>query len=235
MNRHALAILLGSCLTLTACGGGNEAVGEDGSKSAANRSAECPPEQKGDGIMVSSRWDYEAIQKAQNWQTEIPPRSCAGSLSRYVPEFPEGYGLAPSHRPYVMNDNQVFLTVAELPEQLVNEHGTANVPQGLQMLSVEILRYTGDEIAKLQTWMENNPDSYRTTQVDGKAAYLMGGMALTRLEKKDRLASGLVVILDDNVVVKVFHPDVYRMATEVLEPSGIVYEITKDILDRAGA
>ena len=220
-------------LLLSACGGSGDG-GTGNFASSGDRGAECPPEQKGDGLMVGSRWNFEDLEKAQNWQVEIPPSSCAGALGELIPDFPAGYGLMPNNKPYVMNNQQVYLLVAEVPDQLKNEYGGAFIPENHAGLGMEILRFTSDEKSKTRTWMEANPGSYRTTEVDGHEVYLMSAVALARPNKRDRMGGGLVALLSDNIVVKLTHPEVYRQDSDVLKPGGIVYDTMKTILDKSG-
>ena len=133
-----------------------------------------------------------------------------------------------------MNNQQVYLLVAEVPDQLKNEYGGAFIPEKHSGLGMEILRFTPDEMSKTRSWMEGNTGSYRTAEVAGQEVYLMSAVALARPNKRDRMGGGLVAFLDDNIVVKLSHPEVYRQNSDVLKPGGIVYETMKTILDKSG-
>ena len=230
--------LLASCcwLLLSACGSaGKDGTGQAEAGSAGGeRSAECPPVRKGDGVLVSSRWDFEDLERFQNWQETIPPANCAGALGKLIPDFPEGYGLTPNNKPYVMNNEHVYLLLAKVPDQLKNEYGGAYIPENMTKLGLEILRFTPEEISKAKGWMADNPDGYRTTEVNGLEVYIMGAMALIRPGKPSRMGGGLVAFLDENIVVKIKHPDVFRPDAEALAPGGIVYDAMNAIIEASG-
>ncbi len=232
MSKLASMAFAALTLALAACGasGGSTAPGDPSER----RAAACPPERKGDGLLVNQRYDMEDILAAQQWREDIPPASCAGSLARYVPEFPESYGLAPDSKPYVMNSDQVYLSVGELPDELLNEYGTANLPQGYPLLFVELVRFSDEEIAKARQWMAENPDGYKTYDIDGREAYLMSGLAIMRPGKGDRIGTSLIGFPEGNIVAKVAHQAIMQRDEVGLRPGHIAYETMSDILDSAG-
>lgn len=220
-------LLSAAVLILAACGGADSTSGGGSSKSA-----ECPPDQKGSGVLVSSKYDYNDILDANKWRKDMFPRSCAGLLADLVPTLPAGYGIKPTHKPYVMNDNQVYLGFAELREPLYNEEGFANLAQDQDMIEFEIVRFTEDELSKVKTWMAENPDHFMTTEMNGQTIYLMGGWATGRQNKGDRLTGGLTAIYDKGIVVRLVHKSIYKQQKE-LEVSNLVETVMGDILDRA--
>lgn len=220
----ALAIM-----ALGACGAGNEMGASDSSKAA---SADCPPDQKGNGIMVSSRYDYEDLLEANKWRTEMFPAACAGSLAKLVPDMPSGFGVKPTHKPYVMNDDQVYLAYARLPEQLYLDEETANVPIDIETIEFEIVRFSDDERKTLTDWMAANPKNYRTSSVAGQDVYLIGGFGSGRPGKGDRLATSLHALLDDNIVVRVSHKDLFSQRGG-LETPPLVETVLGDIIARS--
>lgn len=218
---------------LSGCGG--SAGPTDGGDSRADAgNAACPPERKGDGLMVSQRYDLDDVVAAGQWREDIPPRSCAGELGALLPDFPDNYGLAPASKPYVMNNQQVHIAVGELPDPLVTENGVANYPSDHPVIQVELLRYTPEEMSKVRDWMLENPGSYRTYPINGTDTHLIGyEMALVRPGKTDRIAAGLIVLLDGNIVAKVSHPDLFKYDEGIFEPGSIVYRTMSDILNRS--
>ncbi|MFN3211990.1 MAG: hypothetical protein ACE37M_02685 [Henriciella sp.] len=218
-------------IALGACGGGN-APGVSGSKTSA--ATDCPPEQKGNGVMVSSRYDYEDLIEANKWRTEMFPAACAGSLAALVPDLPSGFGVKPTHKPYVMNDEQVYVAYARLVEPLYLDEETANVPIDVETIEYEIVRFTDEERTTLADWMTANPDSYLSGSVAGHDVYLIGGFGSGRPGKGDRLATSLHALLDDNIVVRISHKDLFSQRAGLDVPP-LVETVLKDIIAGSGA
>ena len=220
-------LLVASVLTLAACGAPSMGGGEAG-RSAAN----CPPERKGDGLMVGQRYDYEDLMRANRWRAEMFPSSCAGSLAMYVPDMPEGFGVMPTHKPFIMNDNQVHLIYAEMPETLYNEDDIAITPMDMERIEFEIVRFTSDEMKLVQDWMSENPNGYLSGNLNGTDVYLIGGFGTGRQGKGDRLATSLHAFLPGDIVVRVSHKSLFSQRGG-LELSPLVETVLGDILERA--
>lgn len=229
MRQHLL--ISAAIICLAACGGTSE--GGNGSATRSAGAIDCPPEQKGNGIMVSSRYDYEDILEANSWREEMYPSACAGALANLVPDLPEGFGVKPTHKPYVMNDNHVYFAYAELPEPLYLEEGVPNQPRDMEMIEYEIVRFSSDEIATLKTWMTANPDNYLTSSVRGHDVHLIGGFGSGRPGKGDRLATSLHAFLDNNIVVRISHKSLFTQRGG-LEIAPLVESVLGDILQGAG-
>lgn len=224
---------LGIAITLamlTACGGGDENTSNRG----GSASADCPPDQKGNGIMVSSRYDYDDLLKSNQWRTSMFPSKCAGSLAKYVPDMPEGFGVVPTHKPYIMNDNQVYVAYGELPDPLYLEDDIANIPVDMDRIEYEIVRFDDEDLAKLTSWMEENPDNYLSGEVDGHAVHLIGGFGSGRPGKGDRLATSLHAILDDGIIVRVSHKSLFTQRGG-LQLSPLVERIMGDIISQSNS
>ena len=81
--------LMAAFLLFALGGCGVEESSGGGSSTASN----CPPEQKGDGVMVGSRYDYEDLLEANKWRTEMFDARCADDLAFMTPELPAGWDL----------------------------------------------------------------------------------------------------------------------------------------------
>lgn len=230
LMRTILAASLASVL-LAACGGSSE-PGPSASQKAAT--ADCPPEQKGNGVMVSSRYDYEDLLEANKWRTEMFPAACAGSLAALVPDLPDGFGVKPTHKPYIMNDEQVYIAYARLTDPLYLDEETANVPVDIETVEYEIVRFSDDEMKTLTDWMSANPDSYLTSSVAGQEVHLIGGFGSGRPGKGDRLATSLHALLDGNIVVRISHKDLFSQRGGLDVPP-LVETVLGDIITRSDA
>lgn len=219
---------IAASLVLIACGGDG---GGSGSGSSASASG-CPPQQKGDGVMVSSRYNYEDLQEANTWRETMFPSRCAGSLAPLVPELPDGFAVRPNNVPFVMKDDQVFLIYQELPETPYNEEGFPNVPRDAEAIEFEIVRFNDEELKTVKDWMAANPDSYLTGSVEGKDVHLLGGFGTGRPGKGDRLATSLHAIFDSGLVVRVSHKDLFTQRGGLDLPP-LVNTIMGDIIRRA--
>ncbi|MEL6859899.1 MAG: hypothetical protein AAFO74_16040, partial [Pseudomonadota bacterium] len=109
---------------LAACGGQSFDDAGSGSKLA---NADCPPAQKGDGLLVSSRFNYDDLLESNKWRETMFARDCAGDLGKLIPDLPAGFGVIPTVRPYIMNEQQVYLAYAPLPDPLYNDE-MPNIP-----------------------------------------------------------------------------------------------------------
>lgn len=223
---------LGAALLLAVACSDPTSAADKTSVQSATKSAECPPDQKGNGIAVSSRYDYKDLEQANKWRDEMFPRSCAESLAELVPDLPAGFGVMPTSRPYIMNDKHVFLSFAELREPLYNDEGWPNTPQDLDMIQFEIVRFDDAEIAKVREWMATNPGDFMTTELNGHEIFLMGGMATGRRGQGDRLSGGLTAIYDKGLVVRLVHHSIYSQ-TGGVDVSPLVETVMGDILARA--
>lgn len=221
-----LTVLTGAAM-LAGCGGDTP-----GERPSGQASADCPPIQKGNGIMVSSRYDYDDLQKANQWRTDMFPASCAGSLASMIPDLPDGFGVAPTTKPFIMTEDHVHLGYGELPEELFLEDGITNYPPNLNLIEFEIVRFTDDEMKTIRDWMDANPKNYMTGEVRGEPVYLIGGFGTGRPGKGDRLATSLHAFPSDNLVVRVSHKSLFTQRGG-LELSPLVERVMGDILDGA--
>lgn len=228
MLSRNLSVSVFALALLAACGGASNNTYDTGGKAAKD----CPPLQKGNGIMVSSRYNYDDLLKANQWRTEMFPRACAGNYADLIPDLPAGFGVVPTHKPYIMTDNHVHLAYGELPDELFAEEGIANVPLDLNRIDFEIVKFTDDEIAKVRAWMDDNPKSFQTNEVNGETVFLIGGFGTGRPGKGDRLATSLHAFLDDGTVVRVIHPSIFSQTGDP-DFSPLVISIMGDILERA--
>ncbi|MEM1402238.1 MAG: hypothetical protein AAGG55_02800 [Pseudomonadota bacterium] len=215
-------------VSLGACGDG------ESTDFGASTTSSCPPAQKGDGLMVGSRYDYEDLFEANRWRTEMFDASCAGDLAFMTPVLPSGWGVMPAPKPYVMNDEQIYLRIAELPTPLYNAEDQANVPPTLNNVGLEVVKFAPDELDKLRSWMAENEGAYLASKVDGHPVYLMGGGATGRPGKGDRLSVGLVAVFDSGLIVKVSHKNLYSQMGG-LEINGITRSVMSDLIAKAEA
>jgi hypothetical protein len=226
-NRLGLAIAGVSVIGLTGCGGDSDVAA-----TTTTASADCPPAQKGNGIRVGSRYNYEDLLAANQWRTDMFPRDCAGELGALVPDLPAGYGVRPNHKPYVMNNDQVYVAYAALPEPLYLGEGNPNIPPDLDNIDYEIVRFTAEEIATLRDWMTQNPDNYIAGEIGGEPVYFLGGFGSGRPGRGDRLSTSLHAFLADNIVVRVSHKGLFSQRGK-LEPPPLVVAVMSDIIDRS--
>ena len=213
---------------IVACSG---PVSGDTVSASGKSDADCPPVRKGDGLMVGTRFDYEDLAEMNSWRETLFERSCAGALGDLIPDLPAGHGLVPDPRPYIMNDTQVYLSYAPLPDPLYFDE-IANVPADLDRFSFEIVQFSDDEMTKLQTWLAQNPDSYVSGRVADQDVYLLGGFASIRPGKGDRLATSLHLFVGKNTVVRISHKSLFTQ-TPGLQISPIVESYIQDITERA--
>lgn len=226
-NRLALAIAGVSIIGLTGCGNSSDLA-----STSRAVSTDCPPAQKGDGVLVGSRYNYEDLLAANQWRTDMFPRDCAGALGALVPDLPAGYGVRPNYKPYVMKTDQVYVAYAALPEPLYLEDGNPNIPPDLDSIDYEIVQFKAEEIATLRDWMTQNPDNYTTGEISGDPVYFLGGFGSGRPGKGDRLSTSLHAFLADNVVVRVSHKGLFSQRGE-LEPPPLVVAVMGDIINRS--
>lgn len=222
------SLFVAAAALLVACGG---ATKDDNASTAGNINADCPPVQKGSGLMVGSRFDYEDLAEMNTWRDTLFSRSCAGALGDLIPDLPDGHGVVPDSKPYIMNDSQVYLSYAPLPDPLFLDE-VANVPPDLDRISFEIVRFSEEETTKLQTWLEQNPDDFLSGRVADQDVYLLGGFATLRSGKGDRLATSLHFFIGDNTVVRISHKSLFTQTTG-LQISPIVESYIRDITERA--
>lgn len=131
-----------------------------------------------------------------------------------------------------MNNEQVHLAYAALPDPLYLEEDIPNVPLDTDTIEYEIVRYSNAEIASLRGWMAENPTDYFTGDVQGTPVYLLGGFGTNRPGKPDRIATSLHILLDDNIVVRVSHKSLFSQRGG-LDISPLVETIVSDIIDRS--
>lgn len=226
MLKQSLGVV--AAALLVACGGPN--LGDTASASNATKS-DCPPVQKGNGLMVGSRFDYDDLAKMNSWRETLFARSCAGALGDLIPDLPAGHGVVPDTRPYIMNDSQVYLSYAPLPDPLYVDE-MANVPPDLDRINFEIVTFSDEEITKLQTWLDQNPDDVLSGRVADQDVYLLGGFATVRPGKGDRLATSLHFFIGKNTVVRISHKSLFTQ-TPGMQISPIVESYIRDITERA--
>ncbi|MEO1660457.1 MAG: hypothetical protein AAFR51_05680 [Pseudomonadota bacterium] len=214
---------------LNACGvAGDDSAGAKGTAQAGE--INCPPAQKGNGIAVSSRFDYDDLLDSNRWRDEMYSKSCAGSLAAYVPDLPEGFGVVPTVQPYIMNEDQVYLSYGEIPEPLIDEEsGQPNVPADLDRIDIEVRRFSADELTEARTWLAANPKDYVTAEIDGETVYLVNGLGFGRMGKGDRLLTALQVFQDNGVVLRVSHRSLFNSAGG-LSISPLVDGVMSDML-----
>lgn len=219
-----------AAICLAACGGAGGA--NDGS-SASARPSDCPPEQKGSGVMVNMRYNYEDLLAANKWREDMFPSACAGTLANLVPDLPEGYGVMPTTKPHVMSSDQVYVAYAEMPEPLYSEPDNPNMPRDMDIIEYEIVRFSDDEMTQLRSWMTANPDNFLAGSVQGKEVYLLGGFGSGRPGKGDRIATSLHAFLDDNIVVRIRHKSLFTQQAG-LHMAPLVESLLGDILAGEG-
>lgn len=213
---------------LVACGGQSFDETGAGSETA---NADCPPVQKGNGIAVSSRFNYDDLLESNRWRDTLYARDCAGALGALIPDLPSGYGVIPTVRPYVMNEQQVYLAYAPLPDPLYIDE-VPNIPLDIKRMDFEIVQFSADEMSKLKAWMAQNPSDFFSGQVGSREVYLIGGFAATRPGKGDRLSTALHLLLENNTVVRISHKSLFTQ-TPGLVVSPIVESFVQDISARA--
>jgi len=197
-------VFVAGLLAVSGCGDDDANGG-----AALGSAAYCPPDVKGQGITVSSRYDYEDLLAAGKWRDEMFPRDCAGTLGAIVPDLPDGYGVAPNGRPYIMNSDQVFLRYAETQGAVDNPDGPSSIPTENDLIAFEISRYSEEELAMLRDWMDDNPGDFLTRTVDGKTVYLMAGIGVYFQDRTVRVPSGLTAIYDSGLILRVNHPSMF--------------------------
>ena len=218
---------------LGACGGSaeNPSNGAGAANNEGTRAAgACPPVQKGNGIAVESRFDYDDLLDSNRWRDEMYSKSCAGSLAAYVPDLPEGFGVVPTMQSYIMNEDQVYLSYGEIPEPRIDElSGQPNVPADLDRIDVEVRRFSTDELAEAKAWLAANPKDYMTAEINGETVYLVNGLGFGRMGKGDKLLTALQVFQDNGVVLRVSHRSLYTSAGG-LTISPLVERVMSDML-----
>ena len=227
--KTALA-LAAATIALGACGGSAENPSNGSGERSAVASGDCPPVQKGNGIAVGSRFDYDDLLDSNRWRDEMYSKSCAGSLAAYVPELPDGFGVVPTTKPYIMNEDQVYLSYGEIPEPRIDEmSGQPNVPADLDRIDVEVRRFSADELAEAKEWLAANPKDYVTAEINGETAYLVNGFGFGRMGKGDKLLTALQVFQDNGVVLRVSHRSLFNSAGG-LTISPLVERVMSDML-----
>ena len=221
-------LLNATAALLVACGG--PVVGDTASASKEAK-ANCPPVQKGNGLMVGLRFDYDDLAEMNTWRETLFARSCAGALGDLIPDLPDGHGVVPDTRPYIMNDSQVYLSYAPLPDPLYIDE-MANVPPDLDRINFEIVQFSDEEMTKLQSWLDQNVDEFLSGRVADQDVYLLGGFATMRPGKGDRLSTSLHFFLGQNTVVRISHKSLFTQ-TPGLQISPIVESFIRDITERA--
>ncbi|MEM7728439.1 MAG: hypothetical protein AAF311_04105 [Pseudomonadota bacterium] len=234
MLHYRLIVVAAVATALTSLSGCGEENGEPSSRSAPGQAEYCPPDKKGSGISVASRYDYEDLLEAGKWRTEIFPRRCAGELGAIVPDLPDGYGLAPSSRPYIMNADHIYLEYADMEGVVDNGEAMDNVPQGNDRIFFEISRYSADELARLRQWMAENPDNYLTRTVDGQTVYLMAGVGIFFQERTIRVPAGLTAIYDNGLLIRLSHASMFTRDRDApVDP--LALGLFRDMMQRAEA
>jgi hypothetical protein len=221
--------LFAGLLALSACG---DEGANDGTR--AGTAEYCPPDVKGQGVMVSSRYDYEDLLAAGKWRDTMFPRDCAGTLGAILPDLPPGYGVAPNVRPYIMNSEHVFLRYAETKGAVDNPDGPSAIPAGNDIIAFEISRYSQDELGQLRTWMADNPDDFLTRTVDGKTVYLLAGVGVFFQDRTTRVPAGLTAIYDSGLIIRANHPSMFtNRRDDPIAPQALA--LMSDMMQRAEA
>lgn len=222
-------VTVAAATALTACGvAGNDGGEAKGTAQAGDKN--CPPAQKGNGIAVSSRFDYDDLLDSNRWRDEMYSKSCAGALAAYVPDLPDGFGVVPTVRPYIMNEDQVYLSYGEIPEPRIDEEsGQPNVPADLDRIDIEIRRFSAEELTEARTWLAANPKDYVTAEIGGETVYLVNGLGFGRMGKGDKLLTALQVFKDNGVVLRVSHRSLFNSAGG-LSISPLVDGVMSDML-----
>jgi hypothetical protein len=232
-SQRVVTSLISICIMagLTACGD-EDASGVSGS-ARDDTAAYCPPDKKGNGIMVSSRFDIDDVLSAQKWRRDMFPKSCAGTLADLVPDLPDGYGIPPAARPYTMNSDQVYLAYAETKGVPDGADIQTGIPRDNDVLYFEISRYTPEEYAQLTQWMADNPGDYLDRSIDGQTLYLMGGVGIFFGQRKINVPRGLTALYDDSqIVIRMSHASLFNPIPD--QPIGASAEaLMRDILKRA--
>lgn len=216
---------------LTACG--DDGASAVPGSASGDTSAYCPPDQKGNGIKVSSRFDIDDVLSAQKWRRDMFPKSCAGTLAELVPDLPIGYGIPPATRPYTMNSDQVYLAYAETKGVPDGADIQTGIPKGNDVLYFEISRYTPDEYAQLKQWMADNPGDYLDRSIDGQTLYLMGGVGIYFGQRKINVPRGLTALYDDSqIVIRMSHASLFNpLPDQPIDASAEA--LMRDIMQRA--
>ena len=188
-------------MAISGCGGD-----EDSNQNTASDS-KCPPQAKSGLSAIQRAGGIESMEKYSKWQTELPPKSCAGSLASYIPDLPEGYGLPPNTRPPIMSDGHVYLKYVQIPDNATGEAlDMINFAQQPQF-EFEIAQLTTDEAKLFTDWFANNPKSYSEYPVEGRMFYATGG-GVWYMEGHT-ISGGIGTILDNNVMIKFTMPKMY--------------------------
>ena len=228
MRLETVLISAVAIIALGACGASDE-MGVSSSKTSA--ATDCPPEQKGNGIMVSSRYDIDDVMAANSWRDEMYSKACAGDLAAYVPNMPDGFGLVPTVQPYIMNNDQVYLHYGEIPTKRIDEmSGQPNVPRDMDSIDIEIRRFSADELAVARRWLAENPSEYFTAEIDSQPVYMINGLGMDRIGKGDKLLTALHAFLDEGVVLRVHHSSLYSQHGGV-SISPLVETVMSDMLN----
>ena len=219
MQRPSILLLALATVAMSACGDENDSSRDSSSANGAklaSASGDCPARQKGNGLSVSSRYDVEELIESNKWRTEMFSKTCAGALQDRVPDLPEGFGVIPTVKPYLMGDDHVYLGYAELPETLISEMtGQAFVPNNMEPVFFEIRRLPDEEMQIIKDWIASNPSEYFISEVRGQTVYLVGGFGLGRTAKGDRVSTSLQAFLDNNLVLRVTHKSLYDTPGQV--------------------
>lgn len=226
-----LFVSVAAVVALGACGGNSENDSAmDPAKANKISQGTCPAVQKGNGIAVGSRIDYDDLLDSNTWRDEMFSESCAGGLAAFVPSLPEGFGVIPTVQPYIMNDNQVYLAYGEIPDPRIDAmSGQPNIPSNMDRIDIEIRRFTPDELEAAKTWLSANPDEFFSAEINGQTAYLVNGMGFGRVGKGDKLLTALQIFRDDGVVLRVNHRSLYNQ-TGGVNISPLVERIMVDML-----
>lgn len=176
------------------------------SKSKLSNSA-CPPPPTKSMIGLKRAGGIENFEKYSKWQTQLPPKSCAGGLANYIPDLPEGYGLPPNMKPPLIMDGHVHLQYAKLPEDISGDQWKMVNGGGQDRFQFEIVQITQADTDKFKAWFDANPKSYSAYEIEGRTFYALGGGGWYMPGHK--LMGGMGVILDNNVLVKFTMPGIY--------------------------
>lgn len=167
----------------------------------------CPPAPKPGLSAIERVGGMNSFEKYSQWQTALPPKSCAGDLASFIPDLPPGYGLPPSVRPPLITESHVYLKYVKIPAAS-NDQSLAMINfAGQPQFEFEIIQLSNDQAVTFSAWLKNNKQSYTEYPIEGRMFYAVGGGGWYLPGNK--LTGGIGTILDNNVLIKFTMPKIY--------------------------
>ncbi|MEO0368931.1 MAG: hypothetical protein AAF197_09130 [Pseudomonadota bacterium] len=213
MNRHNFFSFLSAIIAssmLVACGS------DTPSSASGDQRQDCPPVANSSMSAIERMGGIENFEKYSNWQKELPPKECAGSLAAYIPDLPAGYALPPTTKPWLMQEGHVYMRYAEMPElEDAQDVAILNVAAQAQF-EFEIVQLTNEQAESFRKWFADNPNSYSEYPIDGRMFYATGGGVW--YVQGHRLTGGIAALLGNDILIKFTMPNIYsdrNVATEV--------------------